>query len=47
MSLTIKDYYEINKIWAKNIAWIDWLKSLKISLKKKLFNLKKLKIIQI
>lgn len=38
-----KDYYEINKIWAKNIAWIDWLKSFEDKFEKKVIQLKKIK----
>lgn len=38
-----KDYYEINRVWAKNIAWIDWLKSFENKFEKKVEQLKKIK----
>lgn len=38
-----KDYYEINRVWAKNIAWIDWLKSFENKFENKVIQLKKIK----
>lgn len=38
-----KDYFEINKIWAKNIQWIEWLKSFEDKFEKKVIQLKKIK----
>lgn len=38
-----KDYYEINKLWAKNIQWIDWLKSFEFKFDKKIEQLKSIK----
>jgi len=38
-----KDYYEINKAWAKNIKWIEWLKSFENKFEKKIFQLQKIK----
>lgn len=37
------DYYEINRIWAKNISWIDWLNSFKNKFEKKVIQLKMIK----
>ena len=38
-----KDYFEINKAWAKNIQWIEWLKSFEDKFEKKVIELKKIK----
>lgn len=38
-----KDYYEINKVWAKNIQWIEWLKSFEDKFEKKVIQLRKIK----
>lgn len=38
-----KDYYEINRVWAKNIQWIEWLKSFEKKYEKKVLQLKKIK----
>lgn len=35
-----RDYYDINKAWAKNIAWIEWLKSFEDKFEKKVAQLK-------
>lgn len=37
-----KDYYDINKIWAKNTAWIEELKSFENKFEKKVVQLKKI-----
>mgnify|MGYP003999011481 CR=1 FL=1 len=37
-----KDYYEINKTWAKNIAWIEWLKTFENKFEKKVIQLEKI-----
>ena len=36
-----KDYYEINRVWAKNIQWIEWLKSFENKFEKKVIQLRK------
>jgi len=41
-----KDYYEINKAWAKNIQWIEWLKSFERKFEKKVEQLRKVKKIK-
>lgn len=38
-----KDYYEINEAWAKNIQWIEWLKTFENKFEKKVIQLKKIK----
>ncbi len=38
-----KDYFEINRVWAKNTAWIDWLKSFENKFEQKVIQLKKIK----
>ncbi len=37
-----KDYYDINKAWAKNIQWIEWLKNFENKFEKKVEQLKKI-----
>lgn len=38
-----KDYFELNKKWAENIYWIDWLKNWENKFDKKMEQLKKVK----
>lgn len=37
-----KDYFEINKLGAKNLQWIEWLKSFEDKFEKKVLQLKKI-----
>lgn len=38
-----RDYYEINKAWAKNIQWLEWLKAFENKFEQKVEQLKKIK----
>jgi organic radical activating enzyme len=38
-----EDYYKINKIWAKNIYWIEWLQKWETKYEDKIIQLKKIK----
>lgn len=37
-----KDYYEINKVWAKNIQWLEWLKNFEDKFTRKVQQLRKI-----
>ena len=38
-----KDFFEINRVWAKNIQWLEWLKNFEKKFEKKVEQLRKIK----